>query len=174
MTNLPVLVLNQNYEPLHICRARRAVVLLFRGKAEMLEDGAGFMHSAGGAFPIPSVIRVVYLVKRHRNHQGRLTRPEVFRRDQFTCQYCGKKTQQLTLDHVTPRYRGGKHIWENVVSSCVVCNRRKAGSTPEQAGMKLLRRPAPPKDNHSFHIPVHYLETQHHWHKYLNHHPARN
>ena len=167
MINLPVLVLNQNYEPLNICRARRAVVLLYRGKAEMLEDGSGFIHSTSYSFALPSVIRLAYMIKRPRL-EIKLTRFEVFNRDQYTCQYCGKQTRQLTLDHVIPRYRGGEHTWENVVSACISCNRRKAGKTLPEAGMKLIRLPSPPKDGIPFYIPHHYLQTQQQWKKYLH------
>ena len=170
MTNLPVLVLNQNYEPLNICRARRAVVLIYHGKAEMLENGSGFIHSIDRTVPLPSVIRIVYMVKRPRPKR-KLTRLEIFNRDKYTCQYCGKQTRQLTLDHVIPRYRGGEHTWENVVSACVACNRRKAGKTYQQAGMKLLNRPAPPDGSLSFYIPYHYLQSRGEWQKYL---PSEN
>ncbi|MBA7649862.1 hypothetical protein ES703_57661 [subsurface metagenome] len=166
MTNLPVLVLNQNYEPLNICRARRAIVLLYQGKAEMLEDGSGFIHSVSSIFSLPSVIRLAYMIKRPRPER-KLTRLEIFNRDQYTCQYCGKETRQLTLDHVIPRHRNGHHTWENVVSACIPCNRRKAGRTPEQAGMRLLHRPSPPRGNTLFYIPYHYSQTQSKWQKYL-------
>ena len=149
MTNLPVLVLNQNYEPLNICRARRAIVLLYQGKAEMLEDGSGFIHSVSSIFSLPSVIRLAYMIKRPRPER-KLTRLEIFNRDQYTCQYCGKETRQLTLDHVIPRHRNGHHTWENIVSACIPCNRRKAGRTPEQAGMRLLHRPSPPRGSPRF------------------------
>ncbi|MFC1908718.1 HNH endonuclease [Chloroflexota bacterium] len=166
MLNYPVLVLNQSYEPLAVCRARRAVVLIFRGKAEMLENGVGFVHSASQAFPLPSVIRLEYLIKRPRRVR-KLTRFEIFNRDRFTCQYCGKETRQLTFDHVIPRYRGGQHTWGNVVSACVACNRRKAGRTPQEANMKLLRPPAPPGVSPFFNIPYNYLQIQNEWRKYL-------
>ena len=168
MINLPVLVLNQNYEPLNICRVRRAVVLLYRGKAEMLENGSGFIHTANFDFPVPSVIRLGYLIKRPWLER-KLTRLEVFNRDRYTCQYCGRETRQLTLDHVLPRYRGGQHTWENVVGACIPCNRRKAGRTPEQAGMRLIRRPSPPRGYRLFYIPDHYLQIQSEWQKYLPH-----
>lgn len=170
MINLPVLVLNQNYEPLNICRARRAVILVYQGKAEMLEDGSGFIHSVSNKFALPSVIRLSTHVRRPRV-QRKLTRIEIFNRDDYTCQYCGKQTKQLTLDHVIPRYRGGKHTWENVVSACVRCNRVKAGKTPEEAVMKLLKTPAPPRDHTYFFIPRHYLQVRQEWQKYL---PAKN
>ena len=168
MLNLPVLVLNQTYEPLTVCRARRAVVLIFEGKAEMLENGVGFIHSVNDTFPLPSVIRLAYLIKRPRRER-KLTRFEIFNRDRYTCQYCGKQTRQLTLDHVTPRYRGGQHTWENVVSACVPCNRRKAGRTPQEARMILVRPPSSPGSNPFFTVPYHYLQTQNEWQKYLPH-----
>ena len=166
MINLPVLVLNQTYEPLSVCRVRRALVLIQQDKAEMLENGAGFVHSARQTFPVPSVIKVAYMVKRPRS-QRKLTRFEIFNRDQFTCQYCGKQHHQLTIDHVTPRYRGGPHTWENMVSACTPCNRRKAGRTPNEAHMKLLHPPIPPRDNHRFYIPHHTSQTRREWQKYL-------
>jgi len=166
ITSSPVLVLNQSYEPLNVCRVRRAVVLLYRGKAEILENDSGFIHSASHAFPVPSVIRIAYMIKRPRP-QRRLTRFEVFSRDQYTCQYCSKETHPLTLDHVIPRYRGGQHTWENVVSACIPCNRRKAGKTPQEARMRLRRPPSPPHGNTPFYIPRHYLHIHNEWRKYL-------
>ena len=167
MINLPVLVLNQNYEPLNICRVRRAVVLLYQKKAEMLVNGVGFIHSSSQAFPVPSVIRLPYLIKRPFRTERKLTRLEVFNRDKYTCQYCGKETRHLTLDHVIPRYRGGQHTWENVVSACTACNRRKAGKTPEEAGMKLRRTPGPPRISHLFYIPTQYRQARDEWQPYI-------
>ncbi len=167
MINLPVLVLNQSYEPLNICRVRRAVVLIYQNKAEMLENGSGFIHSVSDEFPIPSVIRLAFMVKRPLRIERKLTRLEVFKRDQYTCQYCSKETRHLTLDHVVPRYRDGQHTWENVVSACVPCNRRKAGRTPQEAGMRLIHPPSRPSGNPLFNIPYRYLQTQNEWQKYL-------
>ncbi len=166
MMNLPVLVVNQNYVALNICRVRRAMVLLFHGKAEMLENGVGFIHSADHVFPVPSVIRLAYMVKRPWLDR-KLTRFEVFNRDQYTCQYCGKETRQLTLDHVVPRYQDGGHEWENLTSACIPCNRRKAGRTPEQAGMRLLHHPSRPRSSTPFYIPYQYLQARNEWRKYL-------
>jgi 5-methylcytosine-specific restriction endonuclease McrA len=166
MINLPVLVLNQNYEPFNICRVRRAVILLLQNKAEMLENGSGFIHSASHAFPVPSVIRLDSLTKRPF-FKRRLTRLEVFNRDKYTCQYCGKETKQLTLDHVIPRSRGGEHLWENIVSACVPCNRRKAGKTPKEAGMRLTCFPSPPHNNRLFYVPHNYCQVRQEWQKYL-------
>lgn len=162
----PVLVLNQNYQPLNICRARRAVVLMTLGKAEMLENGVGFIHTPQSLFPVPTVIRLPYLVKQPRI-QRKLSRLEIFIRDNFTCQYCGIRTRQLTLDHISPRYQGGKHTWENVVSACQACNRRKAGRTPDEANMKLIKTPTRPHDGRPFHIPLKYQRYHTWWEKYL-------
>ncbi len=167
MIDLPVLVLNQSYEPLNICRVRRAVVLLYQSKAEMLENGSGFIHSANREFPVPSVIRLDFMIRRPHRSERKLSRFEIFRRDQPACQYCGKETRQLTLDHVIPRYRGGQHTWENVVSACVPCNRRKAGRTPQEAGMRLTRQPSQPRGDGLFYIPAHYSHTRDEWQKYL-------
>ncbi|MDP6102869.1 MAG: HNH endonuclease, partial [Dehalococcoidia bacterium] len=87
-------------------------------KAELLENGRGEVHTPRSLVPIPSVIRLMHLIKRPLL-QRRLSRKEVFLRDNYTCLYCGRETKQLTLDHVVPRYRGGAHTWENVVSACI-------------------------------------------------------
>jgi 5-methylcytosine-specific restriction endonuclease McrA len=167
MVNSPVLVLNQSYEPLNLCRVRRAIVLVFCGKAEVLENSRGELHSVAQIFPIPSVIHLVYMVTRPRYHR-KLTKFEVFNRDHYTCQYCGRKAKELTLDHVIPRRWGGEHSWENVVSACKLCNRHKGGRTPGEAGMKLLHQPRPPR-NDGFYVPYGYLDTHSEWQKYLAH-----
>ena len=165
MVKLPVLVLNQNFEPLNVCQVRRAMVLLFRGKAEVIENGRGFLHSMQGCFDIPSVIRLIHFIRRpHRVR--RMTKLEVLNRDKFTCQYCGIYSRELTIDHVIPRKRGGAHTWENVVSACMPCNRKKAGRRPREAGMPLLHEPNPPSDN-GFYVPLHYPNVYNEWQKYL-------
>ncbi|MBI2855035.1 MAG: HNH endonuclease [Chloroflexi bacterium] len=165
MVELPVLVLNQNYEPLNICRVRRALVLMFNGKAEALENGRGELTCSMGVYHIPSVVRLIYMVKRPRLRR-RATRTEIFSRDRYTCQYCGKETRDLTLDHVVPRRRGGEHKWENVVSACAACNHRKAGRTPTEAGMRLRQQPYAPRDS-DFFVPYHYLRAHGEWQKYV-------
>jgi len=167
MINLPVLVLNQTYEPLNICKARRAMVLIYQNKAEMLEDGSGMIHTIGRDFPVPSVIRLANMIKRPQRIERKMTRIEIFRRDDYTCQYCGKETRHLTLDHVIPRSRHGEHTWENVVSACVPCNRTKAGRTPEEAGMKLRKKPVQPHPEGIFYIPSHLHQIRREWEKYL-------
>ncbi|MBI2935838.1 MAG: HNH endonuclease [Chloroflexi bacterium] len=164
LPNIPVLLVNQNYEPLNICDVRRAVVLLTRGKAELLENGQGEIHTSTRAIPFPSVIRLAYMVRRPfmKRH---LARREVFLRDNFTCQYCGKQTRELTLDHVMPRHRGGAHQWENVVSACIPCNHRKAGHTPAEAGLKLRQEPRAPKP-HPYSL-FHHRTLRQEWRKFV-------
>src|SRR3989304_4540772 len=116
VTTAPVLVLNQNYEPLNVCTVRRAFVLVDRGKAEILENGRGHLHTPTALYAIPSIIRLIYLIRRPRP-RGRLTRRDVFLRDRFTCQYCGRHTKDLTLDHVVPRRRRGGPEWDKVVAA---------------------------------------------------------
>ena len=149
----PVLVLNQNYQPLNVCNVRRAVVLVGRGRAELLINGRGELHTPSVTFPAPSVIRLISLIRRPLLHR-RLSRREIFVRDRFSCQYCGREGKNLTLDHVIPRYRGGAHVWENVVAACIPCNHRKAGRTPKEAGMRLVREPRSPRPN-PYYIFVH-------------------
>ncbi len=140
----PVLVLNANYEPLDVCSVRRALGLLVTGKAHLILNGRGEVRSVSQTLPIPSVIRLDYMVKRPRP-RVKLTRREVFRRDGFVCQYCGRPTERPTIDHVIPRHRGGTSTWDNLVTACPACNLRKGGRTPEEAHMRLLRPPqAPP------------------------------
>ena len=146
MLSAAVLVLNLNYEPINVCNARRAVVLLGKGKAELLENGRGAIHTPSITMTVPSIIRLVYLVKRPFA-QRKLSKKEIFLRDRHTCQYCGRQTRELTLDHVTPRRQNGGHSWENIVSACIPCNRSKAGRTPAEASMHLLRRPKAPYPN---------------------------
>src|SRR4030067_3759248 len=166
MINYPVLVLNQSYEPLTVCRPRPAVVLISQGKAEMIENGLCYIHTLTTVFELPSVIRLDRMIKRpHR--QRKMTRYEIFNRDKYACQYCGEQSRHLTLDHVIPRYRGGQHTWENVVSACVDCNRKKAGKTPKEANMKPIRTPAPPTGSPLFTVPYHYLSKRDEGRKYL-------
>ena len=142
----PVLVLNLNYVPINVCTVRRAIILLAKDKAEILENHQGQLHTVAASFQAPSIIRLVYLVKRPFLPR-KLSKKEVFLRDRFTCQYCGKKNQDLTLDHVVPRRQNGSHAWDNVVAACSKCNLRKAGRTPVEASMHLVKEPRMPDPN---------------------------
>jgi 5-methylcytosine-specific restriction endonuclease McrA len=142
--NEPVLVLNGNYEPINVCTTKRAMGLILGGKATVIENGRGFIHTVSRAYERPSVIRLSYVVRRPRP-RVRLCKREILRRDNYRCQYCGRKTSNLTLDHVVPRYRGGPHSWTNLVAACPQCNRRKGGRMLADARMSLLRPPFEPK-----------------------------
>jgi 5-methylcytosine-specific restriction endonuclease McrA len=164
MLNRSVLLLNQNYEPLTICNVKRAIRLIFMGKAEMVEKNSGWIHTVSNRFPIPSVIRLSRFIKVPRK-RIQLNRRNLLIRDDYTCQYCGRKTHPLTIDHVIPKHYGGKDTWENLVVACLPCNHKKANRTPEQAGMKLIK---PPRKPHYFF----YLQKiigikDEHWKPYL-------
>ena len=139
----PVLVLNANFEPLNVCNIRRAIGLMLTGKATMVLNGRGEIKTVSRSFPRPSVIRLEKMIKRPHPHV-KLTKREILRRDNYTCQYCGSRAPYLTIDHVIPRRLGGQHIWDNVVAACPSCNHRKGGRTPEQVQMHLLHVPSEP------------------------------
>jgi len=143
-----VLVLNASYEPLNITSWRRAVVLLLKGKAEQLEYKTTEIYTS---FPLPTVIRLRYYV-RVPYKEIPLTRRNVLERDDHTCQYCSYRGDNLTLDHVVPRSRGGSDTWENLVAACVRCNVRKGNRTPTEASMPLNAQPRRPYSSLHFEI----------------------
>jgi 5-methylcytosine-specific restriction endonuclease McrA len=158
-----VLVLNRVYRPVHVTTVRRAFTLLYQGAARALDEqfrlfdfeswaalgaasGQDAVGTIDGRIRVPRVI--VLLVYEHLpRSRVRFSRFNIYARDDDTCQYCGRRHRrsELNLDHVTPRSRGGATSWENVVCSCVACNLRKGGRTPEEAGMRLLRQPVRPR-----------------------------
>ena len=141
-----VLVLNASYEPLNVTTVRRAHVLVFKGKAEVIEKLDRQLHSSTTSFPWPHVIRLVQYVRVPRAIQRKISRRALFARDGWKCVYCGTASGRLTLDHVVPRSRGGDSAWENVVTACAPCNHRKGDRTIEEARMELRfppRAPAP-------------------------------
>jgi 5-methylcytosine-specific restriction endonuclease McrA len=140
-----VLVLNASFEPLHVCSIKRAVTLLMHEIAERVEDGTELLHSPSTSMSVPSVIRLRRYVKRPPRYHIAFNRRNVFRRDNHSCQFCGKVGGDLTLDHVVPRSRGGKNSWENIVTACRECNSKKRDRTPFEAKMKLSREPYAPK-----------------------------
>jgi 5-methylcytosine-specific restriction endonuclease McrA len=139
-----VLVLNASYEPLNVTTVRRAHVLVFKGKAEVIEELDQPLRSATGAFPWPHVIRLVQYVRVPRTLQRKISRRALFARDGWRCMYCGTTNGRLTLDHVVPRSRGGDSVWENVVTSCAPCNMRKGNRLPAEVEMTLRRPPRAP------------------------------
>ncbi len=138
-----VLVLNASYEPLNVTTVRRALVLVFKEKAEVIEQDSRQLRSAAKRFPWPHVIRLVSYVRVPRVTQRKVSRKALFARDGNRCQYCGT-TGKLTLDHVVPRSRGGNSVWENIVASCAPCNLRKGDRLPHEAQMHPEKKPRPP------------------------------
>jgi 5-methylcytosine-specific restriction endonuclease McrA len=161
----PVLVLNANYEPINVCDIRRAVGLIMADKATLILDGRGDIRTINALFPRPSVIRLQKMVNRPRP-QIKMTRREVFRRDNYTCQYCGRHLPDLTIDHVLPRHMGGKHVWVNVVAACPTCNHRKGGRTLEETGMKLTHLPSEPPNSARYVFGRH-LDENREWETFL-------
>src|SRR6187455_1908573 len=139
-----VLVLNASYEPLNVTTVRRAHVLVFKGKAEVIEELDRPLHAASDTFPWPHVIRLVSYVRVPRAVQRKISRRALFARDGWRCVYCGTSSGRLTLDHVIPRSRGGESSWENVVTSCAPCNHRKGDRLLEETSMTLRAPPRPP------------------------------
>jgi len=164
----PVLVLNASYEPINVCAARRALVLVLKGVAMTEEENGHFLHAARLTMRLPSVIRL--LEYRRIPHQTRaLSRKNILLRDRNTCQYCGEAlaSGDLTLDHVVPRSRGGSSTWENLVACCHPCNRRKGNQLPAEAGMKLMREPRAFSLHTSRHIMRLMGRSDDKWRKYL-------
>ncbi len=163
--NSPVLVLNANFEPLNVCTTRRALGLLVSGKAEMLLNGRGSVHTIRQDYPRPSIIRIDHMIHRPRP-RVRLSKREIFRRDNYACQYCGSKTGRLTIDHIIPRHRGGDHTWDNLATACQSCNLKKGGRTLREAHMLLQRPVTEPHPNANYLFGAH-LPSNQEWLPYL-------
>lgn len=142
-----VLVLNASYEPLHVVSVRRAILLLLKDKAEVVEAAQRTFHALHTEYPVPLVIRLVTYVRIPHRLTLPLNRRNVFIRDEFTCQYCGRQPGRahLTMDHVIPRSRGGGFTWENIVAACGNCNQRKGNRLPKEIGMTPRRAPFRPR-----------------------------
>ncbi len=138
-----VLVLNTTYEPLNVCSARRALILLLKEKAEALEGSSAYYRSERCTYAVPHVIRLRHYVHVPRKATKRISRRAVFARDRYRCQYCGSD-KHLTVDHVIPRSKGGEDSWENVVTSCAPCNLRKGDRLLHAANMNLRHKPRAP------------------------------
>lgn len=142
----PALLLNATYEPLSVVSWKKAITLLILGKAEILVEQATAVHSASHVFRLPSVLRLVRRVKMPRRGV-QFSRLNVYRRDNFSCQYCAQpfRKDELTFDHVLPKSRGGKTTWLNIVTSCKACNLSKGDRTPAEAQMPLHSTPTEPR-----------------------------
>lgn len=160
-----VLLLNQNYEPLTICSARRAIVLLFQGKAEMIETADGLkIHTVSKNYSLPSVVRL-WRYRRVPYKRIMLTRKNIITRDGHRCQYCGISRGAMTVDHVIPKRRRGRDTWENMVCACVRCNNKKGDQTPSETGMRLGKKPIRP--THITYLQRYIGVTNHRWRQYL-------
>jgi len=163
-----ILLLNLNYEPLYICDLSRAMKLLIVGKAETLhfKNDHYFFTGNGNKFQIPSVIKLKYNVKKKSNPVYKVSRLGIYSRDNFSCQYCGSKSN-LTLDHVYPRHLGGRHEWGNLVTSCASCNQKKAGKTLDQSGMVLSNKPKVPRYSFNYLLQKPINNEDEYWKFYL-------
>lgn len=143
LTSTNVLVLNQDYQPLSVCSVQRSLVLLFLGKAELLHDvPEQVVSTVSTTFDYPSVIRLKRYI-RLPYKEVMPTRRNILKRDRMKCQYC-ETTQDLTIDHILPRSRGGEDTWTNLVAACTKCNQKKGNRTPDEANMPLKRKPFKP------------------------------
>ncbi len=127
-----------------VCNVKKAIVLLYLGKAELIEAYNGReLHAVSMKMPFPSIVRLgVYIHIPYKKII--LSRKNILRRDGHRCQYCGRTDSTLTVDHIVPKCRAGEDTWENLVTACVECNNDKGDRTPEDANMKLQRRPMKP------------------------------
>lgn len=138
------LVLNASFEPLSVVPSRRAACLVLDEKAEVVEHDGTLLRSESLSLPNPLVIRLLYMVKVPYHRRTALSRRAVFARDEHRCQYCGEFAD--SIDHIMPRSRGGLHAWENVAAACRRCNLDKRDRTPDEAGMRLAKRPHTPRE----------------------------
>jgi len=168
MDSVKVLVLNQTFEPLQVCSARRAVVLLFTGKAERVEDTTRVIRSPSIPLLLPAVIRLHRFVRKPLRPTIAFNKKNILKRDAHTCQYCGHNGgERMTIDHVIPKSLGGRTVWENVVSACRTCNLKKGNKSPDEAGMRLFRRPTKPVSAVYLGILAHASQRHESWRKYL-------
>ena len=163
-----VLLLNITYEPLKIINWKRAITLLFLEKVEVVEEYSREIHSVSFTIKLPSVVRLLRMVKKPKT-PVKFSRQNIYARDKYKCQYCGKQfpTEELTYDHIIPKSRGGKTKWENIVTCCIRCNRKKGGRTHSEAGMKLIRKPSRPTWLPALRITIGFREVPHSWRDYL-------
>jgi len=164
------LLLNATYEPLKVVHWQKAVTLWCQGKVEIISVYDREVRSVTFSFKLPSVIRLLRFVRiRRQLDYVPFSRANIYARDDHVCQYCGETfpTSELTFDHVVPVAQGGKKNWENIVTCCVACNRRKGGRTPGQAGLHLVRTPRRPDKSPALRITVGLRRTPESWRDYL-------
>lgn len=162
------LMLTAGYEPLKIIPWQRAVQLLYLDKIEVVSEYDDVLRSTNHTIKVPSVVRLKKGFKRQVK-AVKFSRSNVYGRDDYTCQFCGlkKDSNDLTYDHVVPRSHGGLTTWTNIVTACNRCNSRKGGRTPEQAGMKLLKKPVQPRAMPFSHVVMPRDKTPEEWRDYM-------
>jgi 5-methylcytosine-specific restriction endonuclease McrA len=164
------LLLNASYEPLKVVHWQKAVTLLCQGKVEVISVYDREIRAVTFSFKLPSVIRLLRYIKiKRRFDYVPFSRANIYARDGHTCQYCGTQcsTIDLTFDHVVPVAQGGRKDWENIVTCCVSCNRRKGGRTPEEARMHLVRSPKRPESAPAIRITIGIRNAPESWRDYL-------
>ena len=163
-----VLLLNITYEPLRIINWKKAITMLCLGKVEVIEEYSREIHSVSFTVKLPSVVRLLRMVKRPKT-PVKFSRQNIYARDRYKCQYCGDRfsTEDLTYDHVIPKSRGGRTEWKNIVTCCIDCNRKKGGRKPSEASMKLIRKPKRPTWVPAIRITIGYREIPQTWRDYL-------
>jgi 5-methylcytosine-specific restriction endonuclease McrA len=138
------------------------------GKAERIEDSSRVFHSPSTVLTIPAVIRLQYFVRRPVPPSVSFNKKNIFRRDAYTCQYCGRNSgERMTIDHVIPKSQGGRTIWENVVSCCRACNLKKGNKRHTEVGMRLRRKPGKPRSPLALGLFGYSAPQATHWWKYL-------
>ena len=141
--NRRVLLLNQSYEPIMVIGAKRAIILILSEKVDALENYREFIHSVYLTLPLPSVIKLREYTRIQRRNIV-LSRKNILKRDNHTCQYCSISSIPMTVDHIVPKQRGGEDSWYNLVAACVSCNTKKGNRTPKEIQMLLKKKPRKP------------------------------
>ena len=162
--NKKVLLLNQSYQPLMTLGAKRAIILSFTEKVEVLERYKDEVRSINLSIFLPSVIRLKDYV-RFNKKKIPLNRRNILKRDNYICQYCNSKGHFMTIDHIVPKHKGGHHSWENLVAACDPCNTQKGNKLLKDIDMKLLKRPKAP--SFLFNIQKELSNSQNSWKPYL-------
>jgi len=163
------LLLNATFEPIKVVPWQRAVTLWYQGKVEIVEVHDRELHAVKFTFKMPSVVRLLKFVRIRRKEHVPFTRANIYARDGYSCQYCGEAfaSDDLTFDHVHPATQGGIKSWENIVTACLPCNKKKGGRTPEQAGMALRHVPKRPSSLLTLQVTVGLRHAPKNWRDYL-------
>ena len=164
LLNNAVLVLNANYSPMTVCTAKRAITLYFLDKIDVLANYNDKINSPSISLQLPSIIKIKTYINNH-NMALEISRKNILIRDNNICQYCGDSSSMLTIDHIYPKFRGGKDTWENLVCACKNCNQKKGNRTPQEANMPLIKKPKRPNRIHYFQRYV--KDRQADWRPYL-------